>query len=397
MVVGAALGVLAQLTQGIIGLALLLVGHETGLSVPTSALAVSAFAIGLAVGRPVQGRALDALSPRAVLAGYGVGHVAAYVVLAVVAHQHWGPAYVLAGLLAGLSLPPIATQQRVDWPARADKDAATRVFALIQTLQQVSVLVAPVLFTAVAAAASATTAMLVIAGTSGGCTVLFALTAPRRANVRAGAVRVPLRSYLGPMLLTGLLGAATGAVEVAAPALALAAGHPAVAGLLIAAATLGTVLGALVAMSRVGKRLGTLALLAISAAVQASGAAVLLAPVPLAVVGVALLILGAGFTPAYAASAVLVHARAAGSAEAFGWQSTALGLGVAGGSAAAGGLVSIAAHLSALPALLGPAACAALALSGLRRAAADRGGDERGEHAAGGAEGEQHAVRVERG
>ncbi len=396
MLVGAALSVPAQLTQGVIGLALLLVGHETGLSVPMSALAVSAFAVGMAVGRPVQGRALDSLSPRAVLAGYGAGHVVAYVLVAVAAHQHWGAAYVVAGLFAGVTLPPIATQLRVDWPARAEDDAATRVFALIQTLQQVSVLTAPLLFAAVAALSSATTAMLVIATVAGGCTMLFALTAPRRPGARRGPGRVPLPSYLAPLVLTGLLGVATGAVEVVAPALALAAGHPAVAGLLVAAATLGTVLGALVAMSRVGKRVGTLALLGGSAAVQAVGAAVLLVPAPLALTAVALFVLGAGFTPAYAAAAVLVHVRAAGNAEAFGWQSTALGLGVAAGSAAAAGLVGIAVHLSALPALLGPAACATLALSGLRPAAADRQREGGGEHATGGAEREQAAVRAER-
>jgi Major Facilitator Superfamily len=368
MLVPAALSVLAQLTQGIIGLALLLVGHETHLSVPTSALAVSAFAVGMAAGRPVQGRALDRLSPRAVLTGCGTAHAVAYLLLALVAHQHWTAAYVLGGLIAGLTLPPIGTQQRVSWPQQAAPGTATRMFALIQTLQQVSVLLAPVLFTAVAALWSPTAAMLVLAAVAGASTVLFARTAPRSPYARPDGERPPVRSYLGPLLLTGLLGAATGTVEVAAPALALHAGHPGYAGPLVATATVGTVLGAVFAMSGAGRRVGTYPLLAVSAAVQAVGAVVLLLPAPLAVTGAGLLVLGAGFTPAYAAAAVLVHLRAGGTAEAFGWQSTALGLGVAGGSAAAGGLVGVAAHLSALPAVLGPAACVVLAAVGPRRA-----------------------------
>ncbi len=112
----AALGTAAQLTQGVIGLALLLVGHETHLGVTASALAVSAFAIGMAVGRPVQGRALDRNAAAPVLIGCALAHGGAYVVLAVAAHRHWSVLYAAAALVAGLTLPPIATQMRAAWP-----------------------------------------------------------------------------------------------------------------------------------------------------------------------------------------------------------------------------------------------------------------------------------------
>lgn len=351
------LGVLAQLTQGIIGLALLLVGHQAHFAVATSALAVSAFAVAMALGRPLQGRALDAMPPRAVLAWCGVAHVLAYLLIAVSAHERWAAAFVVCSLLAGFTLPPIATQMRAEWP---DPASGTGVFAMIALLQTVSVLIAPVVFTAVDSFASASTAMLTVAVISGACTVLFAAVIPR-AVVRGNAVRhrVPLRRYLAPLLVTALFGAVDGTVQIYAPAVAIAAHHPAAAGPLVITATVGTLLGAAYAMSGAARRLGARRMLLVAAAIQAVGAAVLLVPSALAVAGLGLLIVGAGATPAIAALGVMVSSGAGGTAEGFGWQSTALGLGVAAGSAVAGAFAAAGAHLSALPALGCSALCGA--------------------------------------
>jgi MFS family permease len=349
------LGVLAQLTQGIIGLGLLLVGHQASFAVATSALAVSAFAVAMAVGRPLQGRALDAWPPRAVLAWCGVGHVAGYVLIAASAHAHWPAAFVACSLLAGVTLPPIATQMRAEWPDRSA--AGPGVFAVIAMLQTVSVLVAPVLFAAVNSVASASVAMLTVAVVSGVCTVLFALVIPRSESAASVRRRVALRRYLAPLVVTLLFGAVDGTVQVYAPAVAIAAHHPGVAGPLVITATVGTLLGALYAMSPAGHRLGTRTMLLAAAVVQAVGAVVLLLPLPLVVAAAGLLTVGAGATPAIAALGVMVSERAGGTAEGFGWQSTALGLGVAAGSAVAGALAAAAAHLSAVPALVCALGC----------------------------------------
>ena len=348
------LGVLAQLTQGIIGLGLLLVGHQASFPVATSALAVSAFAVAMAVGRPLQGRALDAWPPRVVLALCGVAHVAGYVLIAVSAHAHWAVAFVACSLLAGVTLPPIATQMRADWPASA---SGPGVFAVIAMLQTVSVLLAPVLFAAVGSFASASVAMLTVAVVSGLCTVLFAAVIPRRPSY-AGAPRsrVAVRRYLAPLLITALFGAVDGTVQVYAPAVAIAAHHPGTAGPLVITATVGTLLGAAYAISPAGSNVGARTMLLAAAAIQFLGAVVLLLPLPLAVAALGLLVVGAGATPAIAALGVMVRRRAGGTAEGFGWQSTALGLGVAAGSAVAGALAAVGAHLAALPAL----GCAAL-------------------------------------
>ncbi len=389
--VQAALGVLAQLTQGVIGLALLLVGHEAHLSVATSALAVSAYAIGMSVGRPVQGRALDTLAPSVVLAGCGVAHAAAYVLIAVAAHGHWAGLFVTFSAVAGLALPPIATQMRAQWPGSA---GATSVFAFIALLQTLSVLLAPILFSTVDSVASAAAAMLTVAGVSGAATVLYALAVPRGRPHGDAQARIAVRRYLNPLVLTLLIGAVIGSLEVIAPALAIAAHHPGAAGPLVIIATLGMVASGTLAM-RVGSRVPARTMLIRATFVQMAGAIVALIPAPLPVAALGLVLLGAGGTPAIAALGSLVRDHAAGTAESFGWQSTALGLGVAGGSAVAGALVTVGAHLSAAPALVCAVACAAIASFdqlAVRHQQGRAGGEQRAEAA----DREQPAVRGER-
>ena len=338
----AALGTLAQLTQGVIGLALLLVAHQVGLPVATGAVAVAAYALGMSVGRPLQGRALDRFAASWVIVGCGIAHGLCYLLLAIVAHQP--VLFVLAALGAGLTLPPIATQMRAAWPADQPPAAAARVFATITMLQTISVLIAPVLFTVVQAVSTPIVAMLVVAGVSSVSTIGFGLVC-RPGAARDGG-RTPVHHYLGLLLGTAAIGAVTGAVEVVAPAMAIAASHPGAAGLLATVATVGTLSGALVAMRR-----PVSAYVALS--IQLVGAALLLVPSSLVIAAAGLFVLGTGVTPTLALLSTAMSRRAGGTAESFGWQSTALGLGVTGGSALAGVLASVTAHLSALPCLVG--------------------------------------------
>jgi predicted MFS family arabinose efflux permease len=337
----AALGTLAQLTQGVIGLALLLVAHSAGFSVATGAVAVAAYALGMAVGRPAQGRALDRLSAASVIVGCGVGHGLFYVLLAMLAHQRLAVLFVGASFFAGLTLPPIATQMRAAWPVGHAPSEIPRVFATITMVQTLSVLIAPVLFTVVQVAWTPTAAMLVVAELSAVCTIAFGLV----------CVSAPLTArrgtrYLSLLIGTAAVGAVTGSLEVVAPAFAISAGHPGLAGPLATVATIGTLVGALIAMRR-----SVSAHVALS--LQVVGAVVLLVPSSLVVAGIGLVVLGLGITPTLALLSTAVSRRAGGTAESFGWQSTALGLGVTGGSALAGSLVSVGAHLTALPCLVG--------------------------------------------
>lgn len=384
----AALGTAAQLTQGVIGLALLLVGHETHLGVTAGALAVSAFAIGMALGRPLQGRALDRFPAAPVLIGCALGHGVGYVAVAVAAHRHWTALFIAAALVAGLTLPPIATQMRAAWPLGRAAEAVPKVFAVITAVQTISVLLAPVLFTVVAALATPTAAMLTVAGVSVTATVGFGLVCADVPAHPDGRARTALSRYLPVLVATLLMGAVTGTLEVAAPAIAIGAGHPGAAGPLVTVATLGTLLGAVVAIRR-PVPLGAALL------VQLVGAAGLFAPLSLVLTGAALLVLGLGVTPALAALSTALSRQAGGTAESFGWQSTALGLGVTAGSAVAGWLAAAGAHWSALPCVVAAAAGLAV-VSGVRvRPVRDAQRSDGGEYGSDGARGEQRPVGAE--
>lgn len=357
------LGVVAQLTQGIVGLSLLLVGHQTDLAVTTSALAVAGFSVGSAIGRPLQGRALDTGRPSVVLAACGVGHGVAFLLIAVAAHQRWSAAYIAFGVLAGALVPPIATRQRAAWPSRFA--SPTRAFAIIALLQTVSILIAPLLFTVVAAVASPTVAMLTVAFAAAASTVLFAAAVMVEGSPSGRTVsRVGVRSYARPLVSTALLGTINGVAAIAAPALALAAHHPSAAGPLVAATTAGALVGGLATMRNTARPLTPERRLFASAVVQVAGAVLVALPAPLGVAAAGMVLLGAGFAPALAASAVVVSARSAGSAESFGWQSMALGGGEATGSAVAGPLVHVGAHWAILPALVCALVCALLSATG---------------------------------
>jgi sugar phosphate permease len=137
--------------------------------------------------------------------------------------------------------------------------------------------------------------------------------------------------------------------------------------------------------------------LRVALALQVVGAGVLLVPAPLVLAAAGLVVLGIGFTPALSTMSLAVSQRAGGTAESFGWQSTALGLGVAGGSAVAGALAAVAAHLSALPCVLGASVCLVLVsvvrFGAVRDEQRGDGGEDRGARAGD----EQRTVRAERG
>lgn len=353
------LGTIAQLTQGVVGLSLLLVGHEAAMAVSTAAFAVAAFSMGTAIGRPLQGRLIDVTDPRVVLAACGIAHGLAYLGIALAAHERWPVPYALFGFVAGATVPPIATHMRASWPSRFQN--ATRAFALIAMLQTISILIAPLLFTAVNAVASAVAAMLTVAAASAVGTVLFAIAVGYEQRRARSDGRVSPRRYALPLAATALLGAVNGSVAIAAPAVAIAAGHPAVAGLLVAAATFGALVGGLVLIRHAA--MPTRTLLLVGSALEIVGPALVSVPGPLGLAAVGLVLLGVGFTPALASAAVAISTRAAGTAESFGWQSTALGLGEASGSAVAGQLARIGAQLSAVPAIVCACLCLALGVS----------------------------------
>jgi len=337
----ACFGLLAQLTQGAAPVGLVLVVRQATGSLATAGAVSATLWIVAALARPVQGRIIDRRGPRMVMLACGPLHAASLIALVIVAHAGVGAwsLVVLSGL-AGLALPPVSTTMRAEW-SRLPANTRTAAYSLVFLTQEIALLVGPLLIAFMVAIGSAGLALIVVASISGGAAIAFAAISDdggqgREQPARSRSFRsTPMLALLG---VTFLLGCALGALQVATPALALARGVPALAGVLIAALSVGGIVGALVYGGRRwrgdpgGRLLGLLCVLGIAATPLA-------AVPPLLIVGALLAFVGLALNPSLTTTSLLVARYSpTRSAEAFGWMSTAIGGGTAAGNAAAGAL-----------------------------------------------------------
>ncbi|GAA2209784.1 MFS transporter [Nonomuraea monospora] len=335
----AVLGFLAQLTQQVAPVGIVLVVQEASGSLALAGVAAAAFSVGGGMGRPVQGRLMDRRGAGPVLAVTALTHVTALLALLGCAHAGW-PWWTMTALawVAGIGLPPISVSMRIEWGRRTADDGRTAAYSLVYLVQELAMMVGPLLFGLLIAVASASPALGVVAAAAGLGTVAFSRAlrsgpgAPSRGRGRVFADRRML-VLLSVVLLHGCT---FGALQVGVPALAAAHHVPAATGLLIAALSLGGITGAAAYgarswRSRVPLRLAGLML----ALALALAPLTLIGSLPL--VGVALFAGGLVLNPALTTSSLLVDEYAAGAeGEAFGWVSTALGTGGAAGAAVAG-------------------------------------------------------------
>lgn len=367
----AVLGFLAQLTQQVAPVGIVLVVQASSGSLVLAGLAAAALGIGAGMARPVQGRLIDRRGPRGVLAVSAAAHVTALIALVLGAGSGW-PGWTIVALAwtAGAGLPPISVSMRIEWGARMAAEGRTAAYSLVYLVQELAILIGPLLFGLLIALVSASVGLGVVAAAAGAGTLAFSrvlrVTGP---SLSAGRGRV--FRHVGMRLLLGvvvLLGGAIGALDVGVPALAVARGVPAATGLLVAALALGGVAGAAVYGAR---RWTTAPARRLSGLVLVFGLA--LAPLVLVsslpVFWVVLFAGGLMLNPALTTASLLVDEFAPGAqAEAFGWVSTAASMGAAAGAGVAGvvaqqfgpslpflvaaGFAGLAAILSSL--LLGP-------------------------------------------
>ncbi|MFI9596925.1 MFS transporter [Nonomuraea sp. NPDC052265] len=332
-------GFLSQLTQQVAPVGMVLVVQTATGSLALAGTCAAAFSVGAGMGRPVQGRLMDRRGPRAVLTVTAFLHVAALIALVAVAVGGW-PVWTSVALawVAGAGLPPISVSMRVEWGRRVTDDARTAVYSLVYLVQELALLVGPLLFGLVIAVASSSLALGVVAVAAGAGTLAFsrALRADGAAPVREGGRVFADRRMLVLLAVVLLLGGAIGALQVGVPAMAAARDVPAATGLLVAALSLGGIAGAAGYAARTW---------ASSPAARLVGLMLVLGVVlaPLAVVWAlpafwaVLFAGGLVLNPALTTSSLLVDRFAPGAqGEAFGWLSTALGMGAAAGSGVAG-------------------------------------------------------------
>jgi hypothetical protein len=247
----------------------------------------------------------------------------------------------------GFAVPPLGACVRSLLPSLVpDASAAREVYAIETSAVELTWVVGPPVALGLAAFLS-TGAALAAAGIvlAGGSAVFAALPASRAwqpepgvTRPRGGALGVPaMQTLIGIFVAIGVL---VGGVEVGAASAAAALGRPAAAGPLLGLWGLGSLAGGILTARLGGGARGAAGLSLVLAGLAAGHLASIAAAGSLAALGAVLLVAGAGLAPAFASVYAMVErvAPAGAVTEAFAWLGTAMAIGGAAGSAAAGAL-----------------------------------------------------------
>jgi MFS family permease len=336
---------LGRLPLGMTPLALLFLVRAEGWGYGSAGIVVALYSVAVGVGAPIAGRHVDRAGPAPVLRMRAVAYPALIGVVVLLALRDAGIVAIAAvAALAGLSLPPLSSTVRIVWPRIAPGELRSTAYAMEAALQEVFFVGGPLLAAALAAiepaAAVAGAGVASLVGTTA-----TARLPPVRETPPSRAGSAGLLGALGsPGVRTVVLYAATvgvgfGSVELAMPAFAEGQGSRELGGVALACFSAGSLVGGLVAGMRPPRsvlRRFVVGALALACALLGLQLAVSL-PTLYALAFVA----GLPIAPTIGALYTLIDrsARTGTAAEAFAWFGTAVSIGIATGSAAAGVLV----------------------------------------------------------
>lgn len=328
----------ARFPNGMSSLAILLhVEQQTG-SYGSAGLVLAATSVGQAVAGPITSRWMGAWGMRRVLALTLSVCVVAVLGLAFLPLNV--PGYMILGMIAGLSTPPVQAAVRTIYPKLVNSKQLTPLFSLDASLQEIIWVLAPVVITLVSTQVGTAEGLLLVAAVLVGGGAWFIL------SPEVGRVRIPRsRSALGkvvlkpPVLLATIIGflliGACSAVEVGVVA-TFEHGSLA-AGLVLAVFAVGSLAGGLsfghipIGPWAMARRLTIVTI----------GLALTMFSLNEFWLGGTLIVAGIGIAPALAVLFAITTAsvKFSETAEAFGWAGTGQLIGAAAGSAVAGFLV----------------------------------------------------------
>lgn len=334
----------ARFPNGMTSLAILLhIERQTG-SYGAAGLVLAAASIGQATSGPLTSRWMGSWGIRPVLTLTTSVCAGALLVIALAPLDLVG--YMLFGLLAGLSTPPIQSAARTIYPKIVNARQLTALFSLDASLQEIIWILAPVVITLVATQVGTVPALLLIVAILVGGGAWFIL------SPEVGRVRIPRsRRAFGRVLTKPVVLLATvvgflliGACSAVEAAVVATFGHGGLeAGLVLAVFSVGSLAGGLAfggipigpwAMAR------RLAIVTVGLSASVLFVHDITASTPWWV-GACLILAGVGVAPALAVMFTMTSAsvRFSETAEAYGWIGTGQLIGAALGSAVAGFLI----------------------------------------------------------
>lgn len=330
----------ARFPNGMSSLAILLhVEQQTG-SYGSAGLVLAATSVGQAVAGPITSRWMGVWGMRRVITlTLGICVVA---VLGLALLPLNVPGYMVLGMVAGLSTPPIQAAVRTIYPKLVNSSQLTPLFSLDASLQEIIWILAPVLITLVSTQIGTVEGLLLVAIILIGGGAWFIL------SPEVGRVRIPRsRNALGkvvlkpPVLLATVIGflliGACAAVEVGV--VATFEHGSLTAGLVLAVFAVGSLAGGL-AFGHIP--IGPWAM-ARRLLIVTVGLASTMVVLNVFWLGGTLILAGIGIAPALAVLFAITSAsvKFSETAEAFGWAGTGQLIGAAAGSAVAGFLVDL--------------------------------------------------------
>jgi MFS family permease len=369
------LSLIARAPEAVVALLFLLRTRDLGGSYALAGAVSGVTGLGMALGAPLLGRAIDRVGQPQVLGASVL--VASLAMLAAALLPGGTAAWALLplALVAGAAQPPVAPCLRALF-GRIVPDPAVRHAALAveASVQEITFMVGPLVFISLIAAHDPALGLGVAALALFTATMAFAAAPESRSmpasGVRraagAGPLRRPaIRALLG---VTVGLGVMFGAAELAITAAAEEAGDPGAVGLLLAAYCLGSLVAGLVTAHR-GPGARPERDLVVLVALCTAGHGLLAVAPSLLLLGLGLVLAGAAIAPLFTVVYSLCGTLSAdGTAtEAFTWLGSGLFAGAAAGAGLSGLLVN-----AASPSLAFAAGAAAIGIAGLVVAARRR-------------------------
>jgi MFS family permease len=330
----------ARFPNGMMSLAILLhVEQQTG-SYGSAGLVLAATSVGQAIAGPITSRWMGVWGMRRVLTLTLSVCLVAVLGLALLPLDV--PGYMVLGMVAGLSTPPVQAAVRTIYPKLVNSSNLTPLFSLDASLQEIIWVLAPVVITLVSTQIGTAEGLLLVAIILVGGGAWFIL------SPEVGRVRIPRsRNALGkvvlkpPVLLATVIGflliGACSAVEVGVVA-TFEHGSLA-AGLVLAVFSAGSLAGGL-AFGHIP--IGPWAM-ARRLLIVTIGLGLTMVMLNVFWLGGTLILAGIGIAPALAVLFAITSAsvKFSETAEAFGWAGTGQLIGAAAGSAVAGFLVDV--------------------------------------------------------